>query len=687
MNTSVQADEVPENASPRGYNTALSSIGVGKAVMQKRRGMSTMNATAVTGSPDIIGQFEFRKLASGAFTNYHLLVSDTGRLDLLGTDGTLTAVSATAFTSGTHFPSFATANNLAFVVNGQDRKKYDGSSLTNFGIAAPGTAPTLADSGSGGNPDGTYEARVTFYNNNTGTESSAGPTSSTVTVVTNQINITSIPTSADAQVTHRRVYIRNTATQANFYLAATIADNVTTSTTYNGLDSALITVGPDTAENDRPPSGIKYLAWHRSRMFAADDTALYYSKISKPENFDPDFTEPVNPNDGQKITGLHAAHDVVIVFKSQSMHALVGDAPDDWAIRLIDPDIGCVSHRSIVTIEGRTYFWSEQGPMMWDGEGKPVPIGLPLIASTISADNIAFGQLSQIAAVADLPRQRVMFAVPGVGQTRLTIILPFNYRLGVWESDKWDPMDVASFGVADDANGQPWVFLGNCAGQVFKWWNADNDGVAASTTMSGTFTASGTSVTTVTDAGATFDTTGAGLIERKVTILDSNGYQVGTTRPYISSNTATAFTMVSSVNGLTDGATYTYIIGGPAWEVDTVWEDNDMPFHKKRYEFLLVEALATSSTVTVSCDLAFNFDTSSGQTKGLTFTTTAPSAEWDSALWDSASYGTQAHVAVRKRVGRTGRVFRARFRNFYANQSVALLKVGMQAALQTPKLG
>lgn len=680
--TAVEADVLPSTASPRMKNAALTSMASGRAIISKRRGMTVMNGTAITGSPAVLGMFAFRRRSGTTFTQHHLIVSDGGRLDTLSTSGVLANLS-TGLTAGTHFPAFATINNLAFLVNSQDAKKTDGTAVYNFGIAPPGTAPTLADAGTSGAHNGTYEARVTFYNGNTGHESSAGPTSGTVTVTNKDISWTAIPTSADTQVTARRLYIRNTTTQQNFYLVTTIADNVTTTFTSDVADTALTVVGPDTDENDQPPTGLVALAAHRSRLFVTDGVDLYYSKEDQVEAFDPDNVEAVNPDDGQRIVALHSAHEVLIVFKQNAMYGLYGDDPQSWVIRLIDPDIGCTSHRSVVTVEGRTYWWSEQGPMVWDGGGPPRSIALDLIAPTISPDVLNYAQLASVCAAPDFIRQRVLFAVPEVGQTRNTVILPFNYRQARWEGT-WDPMDVGALGVAEDANGQPWLFLGNYSGQVFKWWDADHDGVGTGTT-SGTFTASGTSVTTVTDSGATFDTTGAGLIERKVTILDTNGRPVGTTRPRIISNTGTAFTMASSVTGLTNGATYTYIVGGPDFQVDTYWGAHGYPYHKKRYEFLYVQAKATASTVTVRVDLAFNYDTSAGQTKALTFTSNAPDATWDASIWDSATYGTQATVNKRLRVGRTGRVWRARFRNHYPSQSVSIQRLAMQGERMTTK--
>ena len=111
----------------------------------------------------------------------------------------------------------------------------------------------------------------------------------------------------------------------------------------------------------------------------------------------------------------------------------------------------------------------------------------------------------------------------------------------------------------------------------------------------------------------------------------------------------------------------------------------NLPFHKKRFEFFFVQAKATGSSVTNYLDLAFNYDTSSGQTKALTFVTDAPDATWDSSIWDSAAYGTQATVNKRLRVGRTGRVWRARFRNHYPSQTVTLQRLGMQSEALTTK--
>jgi len=675
--TTVRSDNIPPNSSPRGKNAYLAFAAGDKAIVRKRRGGTLMNGTAITGGGEIFGQAYYKLLSGGTFTNYHVAASATGRLDLVASDGTYTNLSTALVASSTAYPDFATANNLLFIVNGTDRLKYNGTSVQNFGIAEPSTAPTLADSGAGGSPDGTYEGRVTFYNSATGVESSAGPTSGTVTVVTNTIDWTSIPVSADTQVTSRRLYVRNTGTMTTFRLLTTIADNVTTTYTQTAADTILLTAGPDTEENDRPPSGIKYIEWHLSRMFAADDTTLYYSKSTLPENFDPDFTEPVNQNDGQKITGLHAFGDILIIFKTDSFYGLYGDDPNSWVVRPISTTVGCVSNRSIRAIDGVLYWWSERGPVAWDGSSNPRLIGQDSIAQSIDATAINYAEFARVVAEVDVPQTTLLWSVPVVSQTRNTVLFPWNYRLGRWMGE-WDPFDVASMTVTEDADtGQPSVMMGSYSGRLWKWWDADADGVPSGTTT-GSFTATGTTQTVLTDLTAAFYTTGSGLKDCKVTVLNSSGAVVGSNRQRIDSNTATALTLVTATSGLTSGDTYTYIVGGPDFQWDTPWLCFGDPFSKKRFLFLYFLMESAGSAVNIKADLSFNEDSTVARTKSFTFSNSS-SGVWDTSLWDAVEWGGLAASASRLRIGRTGRSWRVRLRNHYANQTVGLLSLGIKA--------
>lgn len=106
---------------------------------------------------------------------------------------------------------------------------------------APAGAPTVA-TGAAGVLTGAYIYSVTFVTA-TG-ETSAGSSSSTVNPASQQVSLTAIPVSADANVTSRKIY--RTAAGAAIVtarLVTTIADNTTTIYTDNATDASISAAG------------------------------------------------------------------------------------------------------------------------------------------------------------------------------------------------------------------------------------------------------------------------------------------------------------------------------------------------------------------------------------------------------------------------------------------------------------
>jgi uncharacterized phiE125 gp8 family phage protein len=116
-----------------------------------------------------------------------------------------------------------------------------------FGEPSP-TAPTLAlaGAGSGSITNGAHRVAITFVTADGETE--LGQVSSAVTVTDNtadgKLAVTSIPLGG-ANVTARKVYLLP-ASGSSYLLAATLADNTTTSTTLNLADASLGAAAPST---------------------------------------------------------------------------------------------------------------------------------------------------------------------------------------------------------------------------------------------------------------------------------------------------------------------------------------------------------------------------------------------------------------------------------------------------------
>lgn len=677
---------LPEGSSPRGLNSALAYATTGVPYVQKRKGIKCMNRTPITGSPAILGNFGYYRVANA--TQYHLMLDALGRLTNRDTNNTFSSIS-TSFTAGTYYPDHAVASDLCFIVNGQDRLKFDGTSVTAFGIDRPTVGTLAGASGGVGLHNGTYELRVTFGVSGTGHESSASDTATaTVTVANEEIDWSNIPVSADSQVDRRYLYARNTATQTRFYRVGTITNNVDTTATTSILDANATTPAPSTTERNRPPSGIKYLAYHQGRLFAATDDALYWSGLDAPEAFDPLSTDGVNAGDGEKFTGLESDGEVLLVFKENRVYGIFnGSDPAVWQIREIDGEHGCVNHRTIVSANGTVYWWSPTGLAFYTGSGVN-PIGETLLGDL--TETISVAELARASAANDSTQNRILIALPGAGQQRATFIIPFQTTLQVFEASSWDPMDAASLGESPDSTGISRAWLGNYAGQLFKIWESNNDGVEEGD-VTGTWTANAISATSFTGLldndgnAAAFDTTGGGLIERKITWLDSNGQLVSDARRYLTANGTDSFTQAVATDGFTIGETYTFVIGGPNFQWDTPWNDSQLPWVKKRYEFFYTLTKGLNFGSNMYIDLAFDWDDANANAKERSFNSVSTSGLWDQALWDADVWDTPASVQSRYRVARVGFVWRARLRNSQANEPAAILRVGMDSRVQTRK--
>lgn len=685
---SLSLDQTLANSTPRAWNNVF-GITAGRAVPSKRQGCTCMNRTPLTDSPAIIGQTPYwHRHTDASVHQHHILVGDDGSIADMDESGTVTALGVN-LTPGFYPPDFATLNNLCFIVNGQDAKKVNDETVQTFGIVAPAVGSATGNGGVAGNLNGTYEVRFTYYNSDTGHESSVSETAFTVTLANVKLDLTSIPQSSDSQVDFTRVYIRNTATQAKFYRLDAIADGTTTATVdVDTVDTDLATEAPGLHENDPPPSGVKYVVAHRNRLFVASDTTLYWSRTGLPEAFDSNAFDYVNQNDGQRITGFASLPGgYLVIFKENSYYILEGDTPGTWTISRFGPTVGNVSHRSTVIGTDGVYWYAQQGPVKlpFGNLSAPDLIGLNRISGSINAPNVNMGEAARISATFDLANQRVLFAVPETRQTRATKLLVWNCRLDAWESDRWDPIDAASLTTLHDANDVYYAMVGGYAGQVFKLNYGNSDGVSTGTT-SGTFVASATTHTTITDATAAFDTTGGKLIERKVIVLDSLNQVMSTTpKPRVTTNTGTVLTLSGAVSGLTIGATYTYIVGGQDWQFDTAWRDLDKPFDKKRLEFIYLMAMLSGRSLWV--DVLRNQRGSTLQVDPLV-TVTGDGALWNSFNWNDGTLWDTADVTyARLRAAQTGTTFAIRVRNPYPSQPMLLLQLGLRAELLDDKLG
>ena len=188
--------------------------------------------------------------------------------------------------------SFEEYKNFLHGVNGTDKVLFDTSgNLYPANVENPSTACSGA-AGAAGNPSGTYALYCSFFitwpNGHT-YETGLSPVSADVTVTSQKINWSGIPTSSYAALSgtaptiYRRLY-RGPGTGGSLgsiYFVATITNNTTTTYTDNFTDAELAAAGTSYVDNYEPGPDSKYLAYHYGQLFLLDvdnPHRLYYSE-------------------------------------------------------------------------------------------------------------------------------------------------------------------------------------------------------------------------------------------------------------------------------------------------------------------------------------------------------------------------------------------------------------------------
>lgn len=683
VNSAAPADLLPDNTSPRALNSVLVQTSQGVALPAKRPGWAVVNNNVATTSA-IIGQFPYRRRISAITTQqFHIVVDAGGNLLQVLPGGTLSTISSVIFTPGFNLPAAATMNNLLHIVNGQDQIVFNGTIAYASGLPAP-AAPT-SNPGAAGVMTGAYDVAITYFDQASNLESSLSGFV-TVNPVAQTIQVFWVASNPHP-FTHTNIYLRKQAIQTQFFRVAQIAFP-TNSTIINLTDAqlnALIIRAPDTVENNPIPDNVIDVVPHVSRLFACDLQKVYYSNLNQPEAFDPNNFFTTNTDDGKPLTSLHSAHEVLIIFKRDSMWALYGEDPTNWIVRLVTPDVGCLSQASIQTIEGVTYWWSEQGQMGWNGSGAPVPVARDRLRPDISPTALSFPALDPTPAqnfigpvsAVDPIGQRVIWAVPTINSARNNLIFSLQYSLNSWETNGWTSLDAASLASIEDSNSIPQIYLGTYGGQIFVLnQSALNDGVLSGTTT-GTISSSTTS--TLNDVAATFLTAGYGLKDRYVYVYDSAGNVAA--RSLITANTGTqvtaAFTVAPPVGAV-------YSIGGIDFQFDTGWRTMGDAFLKKRYEYGYFLLGSNTAGAPVHIDLFINYN-SLVPMKTYTVNTSVGGLVWDVGQWDVDLWDFGGSNRARKRLASTGFVYRYRLRHALPGADIVVFKIGTRAEALTDK--
>jgi len=217
---------------------------------------------------------------SGVVFRGNLLIAYGGTLAWNAGSGDFNTLYS-SFTNGAHW-TFREYKEFIHGVNGHESIFFDVSgNLYPAQIDNPATAPTGADSGSGGYPSGVYKLYVSYFitwPNGMTYETGLSPGSADVIVASKKIAWSNIPVcpyaaySGTAPTITRRLY-RGPGTLgalAGIYFLDTIADNSTTTYTDNWTDAEAAAGGISDVADFGPLPNSRFLEYHYGRAFVVD---------------------------------------------------------------------------------------------------------------------------------------------------------------------------------------------------------------------------------------------------------------------------------------------------------------------------------------------------------------------------------------------------------------------------------
>ena len=269
---------------------------------------------------------------------------------------------------------FVVSNNTCYFGNGTDMKKFDSSTVTNWGIVGPTVTPTVTMLGSGSMA--VYTSWVycyTYFNSNTQHESSPSPLSLPVGPFTGDTPIVHVTASTDPQVTNIRIYRTpdggaQDPTEMQEITGSPFANTTTTHNDTTPDTSLSIRVAPEFLLNDPPPAQKGFVAY-AGRIWGFNTNTTFYSGFEEIANGVPEECWPSGlggnfyPWDNE--VNAHAPLiDGVAAYTAERIFKIEGDSLDTFRRYTLLERRGTRSRTSVASLGG-SVAWLDTSNTVW----------------------------------------------------------------------------------------------------------------------------------------------------------------------------------------------------------------------------------------------------------------------------------------------------------------------------------
>ena len=514
---------------------------------------------------------------------------------------------------------------VAAMTNGKDNPFWtDGLETSRTEATLSTTAPDTSGMSAaedtataGAYPAGDYKIYVTYYRDATTTYPAmeSGPGAETTVTIQaasapSDIDLTDVPTSSDAQVTDRRIYIFGGDDFEVPYYEGSVGDNSTTTyeindTVANIQDNVVLADASGDfpkkrANADGLPPKAEFIEFWNGRLWLAKDSTLYYSRVLPDvEDFPTHQLLRLDRSGGgvgSKITQLRTHKRFLYVFFEDAVYVVTGRGFGTYRADPILPGVGhSGGPHSVISLGGYLYFLDlNLGPVKWAGAGEESQPGIDLEAFWTRVDKNrlrrAVGQHA--------PSHRELHWHVTEGRydrnnRRIVLDLPSM----AWTYDHGP--SVSAVGLVRNELGEKCPLEGTTLGDIFQYDIGNADGVYTGTTSGTPTTADGMSMA---DTAATFGAAAA-VEGRSVYFIDSAG-DILQDNLVASRTSATVLRLTKPI----PASVATYVLGGipVRRESPPIQLDTDGPTLWQRAE---VRYVKTSTAATVYFDMKDALDT------------------------------------------------------------------------------
>lgn len=387
-----------------------------------------------------------------------------------------------------------------FLVNGKEKKFYDGSNVYNIGLTPPGDGQeesaqsdvTLSQANSSGTLVDTtvYKYLITWWDDDRQIESlpngaimgedglwtGNNPAQITIAAPSDTVTIDVTNLKADGydtdRVSHFIVYrALVTAGVTGTFKRISNSDSGGLGSEYPGIfrislnsttdgDPSETTLGLVLDETiSPPPDGEKYLSnagtnsqggnsigprfikQHRDQLwlfgvelpgndvpFSPLRSVLYASEV---DNFDYyPFAYSVDKDNEENDTGLAIFRNTLLIFKSKSIHYVDGTAPENYVIRRLDKDRGCIAPGSLQETPVGAIALSADGFILCDGAG-PAKLISDFVFDELS--NLNNDALEKITSGYNKKDGKYECHVPLSPSTNNTLVFVYDINESTWQ--------------------------------------------------------------------------------------------------------------------------------------------------------------------------------------------------------------------------------------------------------------